>query len=223
MFIPENLIIRCLFEEPKKNPFGPDPRKSIQVSIRTNHLAVDQFTGADLKREIALQTSISLDHFDICLAPKFPNIISLNLIQYQPLRQLQDTDRLLDVFKTHRIWGATVTRCLDPIHCPSTKGNAVPARDRLEVIYTISGRKIDVDLDPMTTVAALKEEIAKQTGIPVNEQRLVYCGSQIGADDEVKLEGSTTLFSLGIRDGDRITVVERIPIGQRSLAQPSSS
>jgi uncharacterized ubiquitin-like protein YukD len=69
---------------------------------------------------------------------------------------------------------------------------------RITVVTAIGGGKIDLDVDPHSTVAQLKREVAKKKKIPANTVIIVFHGKQ--------LDDSEILKQTGMMDGDKCYV-----------------
>ncbi|XTI86175.1 ubiquitin [Cenococcum geophilum] len=84
-------------------------------------------------------------------------------------------------------------------------------------VRTLTGKEIELDIEPDYKVSRIKERVEEKEGIPPAQQRLIYGGKQmcvfyssltaaIGADDktasEYNLEGGATLhLVLALRGG----------------------
>jgi len=72
-------------------------------------------------------------------------------------------------------------------------------------VRTLTGREIELDIEPDYTVAKIKERVEEKEGIPPMQQRLIYGGKQMGDDktaEEYQLEGGCTLhLVLALRGG----------------------
>mgnify|MGYP003884835533 CR=1 FL=1 len=72
---------------------------------------------------------------------------------------------------------------------------------RISVVTAIGGGSIELDLDPHTTVAQLKREVARIKKIPANTVILVFHGNQLNDAD--------TLKACGLMDGDKCYLIAR--------------
>ncbi|KAJ2899309.1 Ubiquitin-like protein 1 [Zalerion maritima] len=72
-------------------------------------------------------------------------------------------------------------------------------------VRTLTGKEIELDIEPTDKVSAIKERVEEKEGIPPVQQRLIYSGKQM-ADDKTatdyQLEGGSTLhLVLALRGG----------------------
>ncbi|CAL4923579.1 unnamed protein product [Urochloa decumbens] len=58
-------------------------------------------------------------------------------------------------------------------------------------VKTLSGRVIDVDVEPTDLVGRIKERVEEQVGIPTEQQRLVFAGKLL-ADGKTVRESNVT-------------------------------
>ncbi len=72
---------------------------------------------------------------------------------------------------------------------------------RITVVTAIGGGALELDIDPQSTVAQLKREVARIKKIPANTVILVFHGKQ--------LEDSDILKQSGIMDGDKLYLIAR--------------
>jgi len=72
-------------------------------------------------------------------------------------------------------------------------------------VRTLTGREIELDIEPDFTVQKIKERVEEKEGIPPAQQRLIYGGKQMGDDklaSDFQLEGGCTLhLVLALRGG----------------------
>ncbi|KAK4444295.1 ubiquitin [Podospora aff. communis PSN243] len=72
-------------------------------------------------------------------------------------------------------------------------------------IRTLTGREIELDVEPTDKVAQIKEKVEEKEGIPPAQQRLIYGGKQMVDDktaSDYQLEGGCTLhLVLALRGG----------------------
>lgn len=74
-------------------------------------------------------------------------------------------------------------------------------------VKTLTGKQIDIDIDPMDTIERIKELIEEEIGIPPDQQRLVfvYTGKQLADDLTAKhynlQRGSVIHLVLALRGG----------------------
>ncbi|RLN19646.1 ubiquitin-NEDD8-like protein RUB2 [Panicum miliaceum] len=74
-------------------------------------------------------------------------------------------------------------------------------------VKTLTGREIDVDVEPTDLVGRIKERVEEQEGIPPEQQRLIFGGKQL-ADGKTVRESNVTAGSvihlvLALRGGRR--------------------
>ncbi len=70
------------------------------------------------------------------------------------------------------------------------------------VIKTLIGDSYTIEIDHEATVAALKQKVQEQSGIPTGQQRFIFAASQ--------LEDGIALAEYGIIDGSEIYLVLRL-------------
>ncbi|KXL44307.1 hypothetical protein M433DRAFT_68429 [Acidomyces richmondensis BFW] len=72
-------------------------------------------------------------------------------------------------------------------------------------VRTLTGKEIELDIEPSDTVTRIKERVEEREGIPPVQQRLIYGGKQMADDKtalEYNLEGGATLhLVLALRGG----------------------
>lgn len=72
---------------------------------------------------------------------------------------------------------------------------------------TLTGKEIGFEIDPMDTIARIKERIEEIEGIPPLQQRIVYTGKQLADDQTAKHynveRGSVLHLILALRGGSR--------------------
>ncbi|PWN25912.1 putative NEDD8 precursor-ubiquitin-like protein [Jaminaea rosea] len=72
-------------------------------------------------------------------------------------------------------------------------------------IKTLTGREIDLDIEPNDKVARLKERVEEKEGIPPAQQRLIFGGKQMHDEKSVVdfgVEGGSVLhLVLALRGG----------------------
>lgn len=73
-------------------------------------------------------------------------------------------------------------------------------------VRTLTGKEIELDIEPTDKVQTIKERVEEKEGIPPVQQRLIFSGKQM-ADDKTatdySLEGGATLhLVLALRGGD---------------------
>ena len=72
---------------------------------------------------------------------------------------------------------------------------------RISVVTAIGGGSIELDVDPHSTVAQLKREVAKKKKIPANTVIIVFHGKQ--------LDDSEILKQTGTMEGDKCYLIAR--------------
>ncbi|EON65488.1 ubiquitin-like protein 1 [Coniosporium apollinis CBS 100218] len=72
-------------------------------------------------------------------------------------------------------------------------------------VRTLTGKEIDLDIEPDYKISKIKERVEEKEGIPPVQQRLIYGGKQMSDDktaEEYNLEGGATLhLVLALRGG----------------------
>jgi ubiquitin-like protein Nedd8 len=72
-------------------------------------------------------------------------------------------------------------------------------------VRTLTGREIELDIEPDYTVQKIKERVEEKEGIPPMQQRLIYGGKQMADDKTAEtylLEAGCTLhLVLALRGG----------------------
>ncbi|TKA83697.1 Ubiquitin-like protein 1 [Friedmanniomyces simplex] len=72
-------------------------------------------------------------------------------------------------------------------------------------VRTLTGKEIELDIEPDDKVTRIKERVEEKEGIPPVQQRLIYGGKQMADDKtaaEYSLEGGATLhLVLALRGG----------------------
>jgi ubiquitin-like protein Nedd8 len=94
---------------------------------------------------------------------------------------------------------------------PSTSGRS-PAAAAVRLlgglmvkVKTLTGKEIEVDIEPSDSIARIKERVEEKEGIPPVQQRLIFGGKQM-ADDKAAREygvegGSVLHLVLALRGG----------------------
>jgi hypothetical protein len=72
-------------------------------------------------------------------------------------------------------------------------------------VKTLTGKEVEVDIEPSDTVARIKERVEEKEGIPPAQQRLIYAGKQM-TDDKTAADfgmegGSVVHLVLALRGG----------------------
>ena len=70
---------------------------------------------------------------------------------------------------------------------------------------TLTGKEIEVDIDPDCKVERIKERVEEKEGIPPSQQRLIFSGKQMSDEKnaiDYKIEGGSVLhLVLALRGG----------------------
>ncbi|CAG8949462.1 hypothetical protein HYFRA_00007692, partial [Hymenoscyphus fraxineus] len=73
-------------------------------------------------------------------------------------------------------------------------------------VRTLTGKEIELDIEPSYKVSQIKEKVEEKEGIPPVQQRLIFGGKQMADDktaSEYNLEGGATLhLVLALRGGN---------------------
>jgi len=72
-------------------------------------------------------------------------------------------------------------------------------------VKTLTGREIELDIDPEDKIERIKEKVEEQSGVPPPQQRLIFSGRQM-ADEKTAREsnvvaGSVLHLVLALRGG----------------------
>ncbi|CAI0396318.1 unnamed protein product, partial [Linum tenue] len=72
-------------------------------------------------------------------------------------------------------------------------------------VKTLTGKEIEIDIEPTDTIDRIKERVEEKEGIPPIQQRLIYAGKQLADDKTAKdynIEGGSVLhLVLALRGG----------------------
>ncbi|KAI3866174.1 hypothetical protein MKX03_008778 [Papaver bracteatum] len=72
-------------------------------------------------------------------------------------------------------------------------------------VKTLTGKEIEIDIEPIDTIDRIKERVEEKEGIPPVQQRLIYAGKQLADDKTAKeynIEGGSVLhLVLALRGG----------------------
>ncbi|GMH07978.1 hypothetical protein Nepgr_009818 [Nepenthes gracilis] len=73
-------------------------------------------------------------------------------------------------------------------------------------VKTLTGKEIEIDIEPTDTIDRIKERVEEKEGIPPVQQRLIYAGKQLADDKTAKdynIEGGSVLhLVLALRGGN---------------------
>lgn len=72
-------------------------------------------------------------------------------------------------------------------------------------VKTLTGKTIDIDIEPSDTITRIKERVEEKEGIPPQQQRLIF-GGRAMADDKTAADfgikaGATLHLVLALRGG----------------------
>ncbi|KAK6917022.1 Ubiquitin-like domain [Dillenia turbinata] len=72
-------------------------------------------------------------------------------------------------------------------------------------VKTLTGKEIEIDIEPTDTIDRIKERVEEKEGIPPVQQRLIYAGKQLADDKTARdynIEGGSVLhLVLALRGG----------------------
>ncbi|KAK9893747.1 hypothetical protein P389DRAFT_108029 [Cystobasidium minutum MCA 4210] len=75
-------------------------------------------------------------------------------------------------------------------------------------VKTLTGKEIELDIEPQDTIQRIKEHVEEKEGIPPAQQRLIFAGKQMSDDKtatDYALEGGATLhLVLALRGGSNM-------------------
>uniref|UniRef100_A0A9L0JR24 Ubiquitin-like protein NEDD8 n=1 Tax=Equus asinus TaxID=9793 RepID=A0A9L0JR24_EQUAS len=84
-------------------------------------------------------------------------------------------------------------------------GRLCPRSRRVRTPETLTGKEIEIDIEPTDKVERIKERVEEKEGIPPQQQRLIYSGKQMNdektAADYKILGGSVLHLVLALRGG----------------------
>uniref|UniRef100_A0A915AM32 Ubiquitin-like protein NEDD8 n=1 Tax=Parascaris univalens TaxID=6257 RepID=A0A915AM32_PARUN len=77
-------------------------------------------------------------------------------------------------------------------------------------VKTLTGKEIELDIEPNDKVERIKEKVEEKEGIPPPQQRLIFAGKQMNdektAQDYKVVGGSVLHLVLALRGGARVTL-----------------
>uniref|UniRef100_A0A8C6X8J3 NEDD8 ubiquitin like modifier n=1 Tax=Naja naja TaxID=35670 RepID=A0A8C6X8J3_NAJNA len=91
-------------------------------------------------------------------------------------------------------------------------------------VKTLTGKEIEIDIEPTDKVERIKERVEEKEGIPPQQQRLIYSGKQMGRD--MKKCGKKTIKQCQAENAlkSKGTAVHSLPCkGAESLGKPAES
>ncbi|KAL0089487.1 ubiquitin-related domain-containing protein [Phycomyces blakesleeanus] len=72
-------------------------------------------------------------------------------------------------------------------------------------VKTLTGKEIEIDIEPNDKISRIKERVEEKEGIPPQQQRLIYTGKQMADDVTAKeyqiVGGSVLHLVLALRGG----------------------
>ncbi|XP_061791865.1 NEDD8 [Nerophis lumbriciformis] len=78
-------------------------------------------------------------------------------------------------------------------------------------VKTLTGKEIEIDIEPTDKVERIKERVEEKEGIPPQQQRLIYSGKQMNDEKtaaDYKIQGGSVLhLVLALRGGTATHVV----------------
>lgn len=76
------------------------------------------------------------------------------------------------------------------------------------VSQTLTGKEIEIDIEPTDKVERIKERVEEKEGIPPQQQRLIYSGKQMNDEKtaaDYKIQGGSVLhLVLALRGGENL-------------------
>uniref|UniRef100_A0A8C5ATZ2 Ubiquitin-like protein NEDD8 n=1 Tax=Gadus morhua TaxID=8049 RepID=A0A8C5ATZ2_GADMO len=81
---------------------------------------------------------------------------------------------------------------------------------------TLTGKEIEIDIEPTDKVERIKERVEEKEGIPPQQQRLIYSGKQMNDEKtaaDYKIQGGSVLhLVLALRGGLLHTLIFRLTL-----------
>ncbi|XP_018979148.2 NEDD8-like [Cyprinus carpio] len=75
-------------------------------------------------------------------------------------------------------------------------------------VKTLTGKEIEIDIEPTDKVERIKERVEEKEGIPPQQQRLIYSGKQMNDEKtaaDYKIQGGSVLhLVLALRGGQNL-------------------
>ncbi|KAI7855661.1 hypothetical protein BDC45DRAFT_505579 [Circinella umbellata] len=72
-------------------------------------------------------------------------------------------------------------------------------------VKTLTGKEIEIDIEPQDKISRIKERVEEKEGIPPQQQRLIFGGKQMADDStatDYSIEGGSVLhLVLALRGG----------------------
>uniref|UniRef100_A0A8C6L2F6 Ubiquitin-like protein NEDD8 n=10 Tax=Euteleostomi TaxID=117571 RepID=A0A8C6L2F6_NOTFU len=76
---------------------------------------------------------------------------------------------------------------------------------KMSLLQTLTGKEIEIDIEPTDKVERIKERVEEKEGIPPQQQRLIYSGKQMNDEKtaaDYKIQGGSVLhLVLALRGG----------------------
>uniref|UniRef100_A0A8C6UES2 Ubiquitin-like protein NEDD8 n=1 Tax=Neogobius melanostomus TaxID=47308 RepID=A0A8C6UES2_9GOBI len=80
---------------------------------------------------------------------------------------------------------------------------------------TLTGKEIEIDIEPTDKVERIKERVEEKEGIPPQQQRLIYSGKQMNDEKtaaDYKIQGGSVLhLVLALRGGHQCHSARHLP------------
>lgn len=85
------------------------------------------------------------------------------------------------------------------------RGERTHTGNMLIKVKTLTGKEIEIDIEPTDKVERIKERVEEKEGIPPQQQRLIYSGKQMNDEktaSDYKIQGGSVLhLVLALRGG----------------------